>query len=73
MNAQRRKRIAGVLGWIENAHAALEELRDAEQEAFDNMPEGLQESERGVKMEEYIEALSSAVDSTEEAITNLTE
>ena len=32
---------------IQNAHDVLEEVRDEEQDAFDNMPEGLQDSERG--------------------------
>lgn len=34
-----------------------------EQEAYDNLPEGLQEADRGQQMQEYIEALESVVDS----------
>lgn len=31
--------------------------RDEEQEAFDNMPEGLQQADRGAKMEEAVSAM----------------
>lgn len=41
---------------------ALEGICDEEQEAFDNMPEGLQASERGEQMQEYIETMSEAVE-----------
>ena len=47
MNKQRRKRIQEALEIIEEAKAILEEVQEEEQEAFDNMPEGLQSSERG--------------------------
>lgn len=47
--------------------AALEE----EQECFDNLPEGIQSSDRGCDMETNIEALQSASDSADEAINYL--
>ena len=64
MNNQRRKAIRaiaerlGVLGAeIETLVSELETERDAEQDAFDAMPESLQGSERGERMTAAIEAL----------------
>lgn len=47
----------------------LEELRDEEQEAYDNLPEGIQDSERGENMYNAIDNIESAISSIEE-ITN---
>jgi hypothetical protein len=49
----------------------LEEVRDEEQDAYDNMPEGLQYSERGDMMQEAIDSLDEAVDAVDEVISNL--
>lgn len=38
MNNERRKRIAAVIDKLDEAKSELEEIRDEEQEAFDNMP-----------------------------------
>ena len=71
MNNERRKRIAAVIEKLEEAKCELEEIRDEEQAAFDNMPESLQESERGGTMQEAIDNLESAVGSVEEAVDSL--
>lgn len=64
MNRVRRKSLKDVLGKMDELSAVLENVKDAiqavldeEQEAYDNLPEGLQEAERGQQMQEYIEAL----------------
>lgn len=62
MNKLRRKQIADAIDLIEQAMEILEQVRDDEQEAFDNMPENLQGSERGEVMEEYIYTLESFLD-----------
>ena len=62
MNKQRRKQIAAAMELIEQAQAILEEVIAEEQEAFDNLPESLQTSERGELMEEYIYTLESFQD-----------
>ena len=62
MNKQRRKQIAAAIELIEQAQAILEEVIAEEQEAFDNLPEGIQASERGELMEEYIYTLESFQD-----------
>jgi hypothetical protein len=39
----------------------LESIRDEEREAFDNLPEGLQQAEKGQNMEAAIEAMENAM------------
>lgn len=73
MNAQRRKALADIMDRISNLaderddiKGALETLRDEEQESFDNMPEGLQQGDKGQAMEEAINALDDAISSLED-------
>ena len=61
MNAQRRKYIMKAIGMVADARSYLEEALQEEQEAFDNMPENLQYSERGERMEECIARLEDMV------------
>ena len=70
MNRIRRKSLKAVLGQMDELSTALETVKEAlqdvlneEQEAYDNLPEGLQESDRGQQMQEYIDALEGVVDS----------
>ena len=62
MNKLRRKQIAEAIELIERAMGILEQVKDDEQEAFDNLPESLQGSERGEAMEEYIYTLEEFLD-----------
>ena len=55
MNKKRRKEIEDVRKSLRKVYEELEELKDEEQEAFDNLPESFQESEKGERMQEYIE------------------
>lgn len=66
MNAARRKKIQKAIEMIADARAMLEEAKDEEQDAFDNMPESIQYSERGETMEEYIDSLEEAISSLED-------
>lgn len=72
MNAQRRKALADLMdrltplaATITDIKDALESIRDEEQDSFDNMPEGLQQSDRGQASEEAISTLDSAIDDLE--------
>ena len=68
MNKARRKDLTRVIALIEEARGILETVKDEEQEALDNMPEGLQQSERGETMEQYIctmEEMLDALDTNE--------
>ena len=64
MNQDRRAKIEAAVEELRSAletmqelHATLESLRDEEQEAFDNLPEGLQQADRGQSMEAIASAL----------------
>lgn len=70
MNNERRKRIVNAIYKIEEL---IQNILDEEQEAYDNMPENLQGSERGIISEEAQENLDSAIDALEEAISYLEE
>lgn len=76
MNNDRRKQLKSVakqLGTIVNAleeqQILLEQIYDDESEAFDNMPESLQQSDRGIEMEEGIGTLEEQKDD----IANMTD
>lgn len=62
MNKERRDRLSDVIASLEEAKDLLEDVKNDEQDAFDNLPVGLQCSERGSKMEDYIELMEDAGD-----------
>ena len=45
----------------------LQEVIYEEQDAYDNLPEGIQESERGEQMEEFISQMEDAYSNMEDA------
>lgn len=57
MNKQRRKDLFDVAESLQEALDRLSEVRDEEQEAFDNMPESLQYGSRGDAMQEAIDTM----------------
>lgn len=57
MNANRRKRLEKVIGRLTELMDEIDAVREDEQEAYDNMPEGLQYSERGEQMSDNIDTL----------------
>ena len=71
MNKDRRDRIAKIKEAHEDLRGQIEDLQSEEQEAFDNMPESLQQSDRGQASEAAADALQSAYDAADEAITAL--
>jgi septal ring factor EnvC (AmiA/AmiB activator) len=71
MNKKRREAIDDLVNKINEIKEAAESLRDEEQEAFDNMPESLQQGDKGQAMEEAISNLDDAVNALEEAISGL--
>ena len=73
MNKSRRATLTMIANAMEELKSRLETVRDEEQDAFDNMPESLQESERGEAMQEAIDNMEYAMDSLEEAVDYLNE
>ena len=64
MNNSRRKRLAEIQERLQDIMSALDEIRNEEQEAYDNLPESIQYSERG-------DAMTDAIDNIDEAVSTL--
>ena len=73
MDKARRKWLEDIIGKLEEQKDELYQLYEEEQEAYDNMPESLQESERGQIASEFVDSLETEHDSLEDVITNLQE
>lgn len=73
MNKTRRKWLEKTIATLEDQKLELESICEEEQEAYDNMPESLQESEKGQTMYENIDTLESASSDLENIISNLEE
>ena len=86
MNKDRRKQIDAIIKRLESELAPLideikqdiENVRDDEQEYYDNMPENLQDGEKGERAQSAIDALENAISDVEDIdlenlISNLNE
>lgn len=68
MNNDKRKRIDQATALIEEARSIIEEITQEESEAYENMPENLQSSERGELIQEAINNLEYADSSFDELL-----
>ena len=73
MNAQKRKELQKAIELLEKARSIVEEIRDEEQNCFDNLPEGLQSSEKGEKFTEDIDNLDTVAADLEQMIMTIEE
>lgn len=71
MNKTQRTQIEKWIESIIEIKEGVESMQEEEQDKLDNMPENLQESERGEQMQNGIENLDAAASSLEEAIDSL--
>jgi len=74
MNKVRRKKLWEAYELLGQAMSMIDEVKDDEESAFDNMPENLKESERGEAMQEYISSLediSSTIEDQQNEIENI--
>jgi DNA repair ATPase RecN len=71
MNNERRKQIEEAQNLLDNAREILDLAANEEQDSFDNLPEGLQASERGERMEEIATQLADVVTILEDAFETL--
>ncbi len=72
MNKARRKVIDKALQNLADLLLILQEVKEDEETAFENMPESLQEGEQGEKMQACIENLDEGVSALESAIEAFT-
>lgn len=73
MNAKDKKKIKEYINTLEGIKSDIETMQTDEENKHDNLPEGLQESERGEAIQAAAEALGAAVGSLEETIDSLNE
>ena len=57
MNRERRKKIEDVIAQLQDIQEEVSYIASEEREAFENLPEGIQYSERGEAMEENADSL----------------
>jgi len=73
MNKQRRKELDTIYRKIEDIMQDLETVCGDEQDAYDNLPESFQESDRGETMYNAIDNMESALSSLGEAMDYILE
>ena len=80
MNKQRREKIDKLKGRLSSVKMELKSISsglsvilDEEQDTFDNMPEGLQSSYRGMCSEDAIDSMEEASEKLDEVIELLSE
>ena len=71
MNNGVRKELAQIKTHLSSVCSRLEELRDAEQDKYDNMPADLQNGVFGERINDVISYLSDAADNAQTTIDSL--
>lgn len=73
MNKDRRKALLEIIKQLEGLKEKVESIRDIEQEGFNNLSDGLQQTMRGNQMEEAISNLESAIELIDDTIYHIDE
>lgn len=73
MNKQRRRSLEKLIPAIEALAGDVRGIQEEETEAFENMPEGIQMSDRGDTMQNGIDALGLVADTIEEQVEAINE
>lgn len=68
MNKQNRKELQKALDLLNSANEIITSIKEQEEEKYENLPEGIQESERGEKFQENIDNLDYAISDLENVI-----
>jgi predicted house-cleaning noncanonical NTP pyrophosphatase (MazG superfamily) len=68
MNKAVRKNLKEIIENLEGFLVEIEEIKDSETEKFENLNEGLQQTEMGIRLGEQIEELENAFDYLSESI-----
>ena len=71
MNKIRRKKIEDQINIIEAALSEIEDLKDEEQESFDNIPENLQMSDRAMDSEMALDSMNDAIEAIEDGVASI--
>lgn len=68
MNIKRRGIISKVAEELIGIKQSIEDVRDEEQSFFDNMPESIQQGDRGQQAEDCVSCLEEVIDFIDQAI-----
>ena len=60
MNKQRRKKLTKAFEMIDEAIKILEEVKNEEDESYENLPDNFRYGDKGEEMKDYIEMLNEA-------------
>ena len=71
MNKLRRGQLKKIIELLRTANELLGDVLSDEQNAFDNLLDGLQQSQRGADMEDNIDIIDDALDDIEEVLSSL--
>ena len=71
MNKARRQWLQSVINALEEQKGEIESIQYEEQEAYDNLPENLNDTERANNMYENIDDMEAAASDLEDIISNL--
>ena len=71
MNKERRERLAEVETTIEDSIDQIQYIVDEEQEAIDNLPDSLQDSQRAMSMYDAIDSMEGLITTLEGARNEL--
>jgi len=71
VNDKRRKELNNIYGELHLRVGQLDDLLNEEQDAYDNLPESLQNAEKGEQMQECIDALDQAKSELEAVMDTL--
>lgn len=71
MNNERRAELKKAITHLDDARTIVEQIRDDEQDSYDNMPEGLQSSSKGERLEEITDQLSETASTIEQCVTDI--
>lgn len=70
MNNNRRKEIETQVNIINAALDHLRSIQEEEQESFDNLPYGINESEKGIEIEDNANEMDSWIDEINDLVEN---
>lgn len=71
MNKDRRKQIDAIFSALEDLKSQIETIASEERDAFDNMPEGLQQGDKGQAAEAAADALDEAANGIDDITSKL--
>jgi len=73
MNKQRRKKINVIIEQMHNLITEIEQIKDDEETAFENLPDSLTETANAKKSEEAIDTMVEVIDDMDTTIEKLNE